>query len=67
MNFINVSVSLPNYGKRVIVRTSDDFYFTAILETDEEGEFWAYDLPIEAGFHSGEITKEIISWSYLPE
>lgn len=63
MSFKKVRLELPKYDKRVLVKTDEDFYFTAKLLRDEDGDFWVFDLPA----NSDEIINEnIIAWSYLP-
>jgi len=65
MNFTAVSSSLPDYGKQVIVRTYEGFYFTATFERDEEGEYWMTDLPHYIIPSSVEVINDIKAWSYL--
>ena len=65
MTFVKAAKTLPNFGERVIVKTVDGYYFSATFETDEEGDYWAYDLPAGIVTDSAEVTQEISSWSYI--
>ena len=65
MDFVQVTKELPRFGERVVVRTVDDYFFTAILEADEEGDYWVYDLPIGMAAGEGEVTQGIVSWAYI--
>jgi hypothetical protein len=67
MNFIPVAKELPRYEERVVVRVVGDFFFTAVLERDEDGEYWLYDLSSGITTNSGEVTEEVISWAYIKE
>lgn len=67
MNFISVAKELPRYEERVVVKTVGDYFFTAVLERDEEGEYFMYDLPSGVINNGGEVEEEIVSWAYIKE
>jgi len=67
MKFVSVSSELPNYEKRVIVKTVSDHYFTAVLMTDEDGEFWVYDLPSDVIGNGDQVSASVVSWAYPDE
>ena len=66
MKFFRTNEKLPSYEQSVLLRDVSDKYFTGMLMCDEEGEYWVYDLPVEACFNTV-VEQEIHSWSYLPE
>lgn len=72
MKFVLVSKELPSYGKRVLVKDIDGFYFTAKFEIDENGEFWSYDLPTGSNslrytLDNMEVEQDIVSWAEIEE
>ena len=67
MNFIPVSKELPRYEERVVIRVAGNYFFTAILERDEEGDYFMYDLPSGVINNGGEVEEEIVSWAYIKD
>lgn len=64
MNFVQVTKELPRYNESVVVRDLNGFYFSAKLQTDEDGDYWVYDLPPGVALDA-EVKQDIISWSYV--
>lgn len=61
MTFVQVGKALPRFGERVVVKTIDGYCFTATFQTDEDGDYWAYDLPAGIVTDSVEVSQDIAS------
>lgn len=63
MNFVQVAKGLPRYDEMVVAKDMNGFYFSAKLQTDEDGDYWSYDLP-PGVVMDAEVRQDIVSWAY---